>query len=498
MLTRPAPTAAPPVEVSPTPARPLFQWPRLDVALMIGAFLCGLLLYAWRLNIPSGYVFDEVYHAFTARELVRGNGDAYLWNTTPPPGVAYEWTHPALSKLIIQAGIHLYGSNAVGWRSMSALFGAMGLAVVFTLGRELFNRTVAIFATILLLLDGLWFTQSRIAMNDIFMVVFLLAGFLGYYLYLRGPAHETRRYLWFTGIALGLAFASKWSAGYCFGLIGIFVAVREARIFWQIHAGGSQLRQTDFWNRLGRAGRNRYRRSNSPFRVAAILIGSLILVPVVVYLLAYSQFFAMGHTISQFNELQHQMFYYHSHLKATHKWSSRWWTWPLLLKPVWYWVQYYQTKPAKVANIFGMGNPLVWWAFLPAMAFAFWEWWKGKARSLSVKGLFTMLFDITQPEPDDNRLIGLKLVLIGFFGSWLPWAFSPRIAFMYHFLPSVPFGCLAIGYGLYRLRAPRLAVLGYLLPVLVSFVYFYPMLSGWAITTDYADQHYWIDAWKPR
>ena len=34
------------------------------------------------------------------------------------------------------------------------------------------------------------------------------------------------------------------------------------------------------------------------------------------------------------------------------------------------------------------------------------------------------------------------VLVIGFFGQWLPWALVPRIAFAYHFMPAVPFGCL--------------------------------------------------------
>ena len=74
---------------------------------------------------------------------------------------------------------------------------------------------------------------------------------------------------------------------------------------------------------------------------------------------------------------------------------------------------------------------------------------------------------------------------------------SPRISFMYHMLPSVPFGCLAIAYALHRLREPRVAVLGYLVPVAIVFIYFFPIYAAWPITREYLEQHYWIAGWKP-
>jgi dolichyl-phosphate-mannose--protein O-mannosyl transferase len=88
-------------------------------------------------------------------------------------------------------------------------------------------------------------------------------------------------------------------------------------------------------------------------------------------------------------------------------------------------------------------------------------------------------------------------VLAGFLASWVPWQLSPRISFMYHMLPSVPFGCLAIAYALSRIRETRIVVLGYMLPVLIAFIYFYPIYSAWPISKDYLEQHYWISPRYP-
>jgi dolichyl-phosphate-mannose-protein mannosyltransferase len=436
--------------VEPAPAQPPapIDWRRLDSYLLAGFVVAALLLYSWRLGTPDGFVFDEVYHAFTAQQLAQGNTDAYLWDKTPPPGVAYEWTHPALSKLIMQVGIFIFGDNEIGWRSMSALFGAMGIGLVFSAGRLMFNRLVGVFAAALLMLDGMWYVQARIGMNDQFLTFFIFASYVSLFFYLRRPAAESRRYLWITGALLGLAMATKWSAVYSLGAIGLVVAVREGRLLLE-------------------------GRSAAPFwKVAVTVGGAFAAVPVVIYLGAYVQFFGMGHSIAQWRELQQQMYWYHSGLTATHAWASRWWTWPLMLKPVWYYVTY---TPETVAQIFSMGNPLIWWAFLPAVAFALFDW-QDKAR----------------------RSIGLGLVLLGFFSQWLPWFLSPRISFAYHFMPCLPFGVLAVGYALDRLRAPRVVLLGYFLPVLVAFVYFFPLYSAWPISKDYAEQHYWMPGWKPR
>lgn len=446
--------ARPPAVVVPSQPihageRPI-DWVRTDTLIVIGAILGALLFYAWRLNVPGRYVFDEVYHAFTAGEIVKGNADAWVWYTQPPPNVAYEWTHPALSKVLIQVGIRLFGNDAVGWRAVSALFGAAGIGLIYAMGRVMFNRWAGLLAALLLLLDGLWYVQSRIAMNDVFLATFIMAAYFALFFYLRGPADRTRNHLWLVGAALGCAFATKWSAGYSFPLIGLIVLVREGRLLLTGRSGWP------LW------------------RLVLTLGGAFVLVPAAIYVAAYTQFFTMGHTWSEWRELQRQMWAYHSGLTATHAWASRWWSWPLMITPVWYYVDYLQGE-ARPATIYALGNPLIFWAFLPAIAFAGYSWYTGRFRS-----------------------VALAVVLAGFLGQWLPWMLSPRISFFYHFLPSVPFGVLAIAYALNRLREPRIVTLGYLVPVAVAFIYFFPLYSAWPISRDYLEQHYWISRWTPR
>lgn len=466
---RPVPIAPAPVAVEPpSPIR----WVQRDWLIVLGLVLFSLVFYFWRLDAVKGFYFDEVYHAFTASELAKGNADAYLWDKTPPPGVAYEWTHPALSKLLMQASIKVFGDNEIGWRGGLAIFGALGIGLMYAMGRVMFNRGVGLFAAALLLMDGLWYTQSRIGMNDVFLATFIMAGYLAFFLYLRGPAPRSRRYLWLTGAMLGAALATKWSAAYSFPLLGGIAALRELWLLVRGWRTDPAMLETTMLPRIG--GRAAWRiRVHRLVAIPVTLAGAFVVVPGIIYMLAYSQFFLMGHDFSQWKELQRQMYYYHTGLKATHPWASRWWTWPLMLKPVWYYSN--QDAQGNVANIYGMGNPLIWWAFLPAVFYAALEWVDSKFKAMA-----------------------LAVVLLGFLGNWLPWMLSPRISFMYHMLPSVPFGVLAIAFALSKLRAPRIAVAGYLVPVLVAFIYFFPLYSAWPVTRAYNDQHMWIAGWRPR
>lgn len=412
--------------------------------------LCALGLYVWRLEQPKQYVYDEVYHAYTAAQLAAGNADALVWYTKAPEtdnGVAYEWTHPAFAKLVMQVGVLVFGDNSFGWRIASAVFGALGIGILYALGRVLVDRWVGLLAAGLMLLDGLWFVQSRTAMNDVFVACFLMLAYLTFALYLHASGSKRRQWLGLTGVALGFGMATKWSALFSLGLLGAIAAVREARRWYR-------------------------RQDASPMPALVTLAGAFVIAPIAIYVTSYVQFFAMGHTWSEWRELQRQMWSYHSNLTVTHTWQSPAWSWPLMITPVWYYVDYRQ---GSVANIFAMGNPLIWWAFLPAIAFVFTQWRAAQFRS-----------------------IGLSIILLGFVGQWLPWFFSPRITFLYHMLPSLPFGCLAIAYTLGRLRKQPLMIATYMAVVLICFVYFYPQYAAWPISRESASRHYWLSTWQPR
>ena len=70
----PPPITKPETSASRPPAVPAtIGWERLDLWIAVGIAALALLLYGWRLNKPTTYVFDEVYHAFTAGQLAAGS-----------------------------------------------------------------------------------------------------------------------------------------------------------------------------------------------------------------------------------------------------------------------------------------------------------------------------------------------------------------------------------------------------------------------------------------
>ena len=123
------------------------------------------------------------------------------------------------------------GSYQFAWRLPGVIFGALTVAVLFLLGRILFRRrTVGMLVGLFVLLDGMFFVQSRIAMNDVFTGFFILAAYLVFaWLWI-----ERRSWTAFwllmpvVGVLLGLALSSKWVAAYAIGALGILVLARSA------------------------------------------------------------------------------------------------------------------------------------------------------------------------------------------------------------------------------------------------------------------------------
>lgn len=372
--------------------------------LLILILLIAALLRLYRIDYPNSYIFDEVYHAFTAKEFLAGHKEAWEWWTTPPAGVAYEWTHPPLAKEIMAISMFITQSqDGWAWRLPGVLLGTLSVYLVYLLGLKLLNRKAALLAAFVFSIDGLNFVQSRTGMNDIYFVTFMLASLLFFI---------KKNYFW-SAIFVGLSLASKWAALYL--LLMICILLVKDRQFKKI-----------------------------------IFFISL---PLLTYLISYIPFFLLGHSFNQFIQLQQQMWWYHTGLKATHGYASPWWSWPLNLYPVWYFVDYGKNT---IANIFASGNPVVFWIGVVATLLTLWEAVKKKSMSLII-------------------------ILLGFFIFWLPWAISPRIMFLYHFSPSVPFMSLALGYQLSLVlenQKRRKVVYILLFLMLISFALIYPFLTG--------------------
>jgi dolichyl-phosphate-mannose--protein O-mannosyl transferase len=176
--------------------------------------------------------------------------------------------------------------------------------------------------------------------------------------------------------------------------------------------------------------------------------------------------FLTGHNLGNLWEMQKQMWWYHTGLRATHPYSSSWWTWPFLIRPIYLYTS--DEINGMVARIYAFGNPFVFWF-----------------------GLAATITCLVYSYLEKNKKLGL--IVFSYLIFFVPWALSPRIMFLYHYLPSIPFLAIATGYVLRR--NPKFLPY-FFIPTFLIFVYFYPHWAGLKIPLWLDQSYYWVSSWR--
>jgi dolichyl-phosphate-mannose--protein O-mannosyl transferase len=381
------------------------------------ALLLTLVAAAFRLpglGYPRDTYFDEVYHAKAAAQYLAGEAPT-------------EWVHPPMAKLLIAIPVKLFGYKPWVWRLAPALAGTLLAPTFFLLARRLLSERAALLASVLLLSDGVYLVQSRIAMTNIFAVLFQVGAALVVLLCVLSESLPGVGMVG-AGLLMGLALSTRWTSLWAMGFLGlVLLAVRGRRLF----------------------------------RVREILLTVLAfaILPLTVYFLSHLPLrilrpgLAPWHHFSELVELQVEVWRYHANLNATHPYFSKWWTWPWLYRPTWY---FYQAEGDKIRGIVAIGNPALWWASVPATIVSLVGWLRGR---------------------DPRRLFAGA----GFCLLYLPWGISPRTLNYSHYLfEAMPYACLSLGLLLDRYWEGRYAVVArsYLAIVVLLFFLFLPFLTA--------------------
>jgi len=348
------------------------------------------------------------------------------------------------------------GRHALAWRLPGVLFAAVLAFLLVLLARRLFASTVLpALVGLAVLVDGSMFAQARIGMNDIYVATLIVAGW-----YFVVAAHRPRRWatldVLIAGVLFGLALAAKWAGAYT--LVGLLVAsiAVTARAYERGRPGtGGPL------DLFARRGLN-----------AVMLFIAFAAIPAGIYLASYVRWFG-GPTIPygwSLVELTQQMYWYHSGLTAPHPAGSPWWSWPLVLKPV-YWY-FGASTGGDNAYIYDAGNVVLFWAGLVAFGWCV----VAAVRARSVALAFVVFAGLVQ------------------YVAWIP---IGRVLFFYHFFTVLPFYLLALAAGLAYLWETGRArlVVGYLGLAAAAFAYFYPFISAQPFPGAQAGMFFILPTW---
>ena len=387
----------------------------------------------------NGMYFDEIFHARTAKEYI---------DDKP----AYEWTHPPLGKILISAGIRMFGMNPLGWRFISGVFGVLTVAVLYVFAKLVTkNSIIALASGLLMTFDFMHHVQSRIGTVDVFLVFFIMLMYM--FLYMAFEKEKVRYLpLLLSGISFGLAFSVKWSAAYAVLGVGILLLLRI------------------------------FKRGNTGIERTKLICFSAMafaLIPICIYIISYLPFVsADGKTgFEAIIENQMKILSYHGgeSVELAHDFSSRWYTWAFDIKPVMYYSAWQDCET--YGAIYAFGNPIIWWLGAAAV----------------VLNVFLAVLK------KDKKAVFL---LTGYFSCLLPWILISRQTFIYHYYPCTVFMLLSIANCFLYIKERKNKTAYALCAVTVIFsaslfIMFLPVIRGTMANVTYIERFLsWLPDWN--
>ena len=410
---------------------------RLLRAWPIAAILTfALSIRLWRLSLPTGYIFDEVYYAKNANSLLSSAVEL------DAQGQAEFVVHPPFGKWLIAIGIRFFGNEEFGWRFASAIFGTLSILLIYLIVKKLFNSEfLSITAALLMAFDGLNLVMSRVALLDIFLMFFILLSI--YFLITNN--------LWLSGSAIGLAISIKWSAAFLIPLVILFVVIYNKVTF-----------------------RNLYK-----------VVSQFTLLPISIYFASWSgwifssQGWARQSESNVFASLWNyhlQILDFHQGLDDKHAYQANPWSWLVLGRPT----SFYYESPSDCGaekcaqEILAIGTPLLWWISIFAVA-------------------ITFGFLVTKLER------AAAIILLGFTGTYLPWFFiQSRTTFYFYSISILPFLILALIYcfnQLLNIANYKKYIISFVILVAINFIYFLPIYLGISIPYSQWLSRMWFESW---
>ena len=384
------------------------------------AFLAGL-------STPEKFVFDEVHYVPAARQMLEQN----------PEGPMLNPMHPPLAKQIIALSIYFLGDSAFGWRYPATVFGALSVVAIYLCALALFARqSEAIAACLIAFFNQMLFVQARIAMLDIFALAFALFGIAAF---LHGY-RKTHPHALFAvaGACFGFSASCKWSGLFPLATAILIVGVIRLMQRWRTQfADGNEADwyRPDLW---------------PGFRLHHCA-ACFVVLPAAAYLASFVVLY--GFSPSDLIEAQRRIFADNTTTAiAGHTYMSSWPSWPFLIRPVWY--LFDKADDDSIAAIVLLGNPLVLWPALLALARALRDWIVA-------------------------RRADAFLVLAFYFGPYLAWALLPRtLGFLYYYLPAATTAALALVYALTREGMPRWLLWAYVVIAGAGFAAMLPISAA--------------------
>jgi dolichyl-phosphate-mannose-protein mannosyltransferase len=414
----------------------------------IAIALISFLLRIVNLDSIKSFIFDEVYYVDGARDLL-------AYGVEVAGSKAEFIVHPPVGKWMIAAGIQIFGDNPTGWRIATAFIGSLMILLIGLIAQRLFrNPLLTALASALAAVDGMALVHSRTALLDNFLAFFILSAT---YFFIR-------RNYWLTGLFLGIALSTKWSALYFIAVFGLIALYRA----FSNHTSKDLIRPT--FERFTQFG----------------------LLPLSIYLASWSGWFLSdrgwgrdysSNPLKSFYYYHQQILGFHTGLTEKHTYEANPWSWLFMGRPT----SFIYKTPSGCGSescsqeVIALGTPLLWWLATAALAFVIGMW----LRSLITRHL----------DP------AITIIVAGIIAGYLPWFFfQERTVFTFYAIVFQPFLILALVYAARAImarftRSGEIIVAGLFILIFLNFVYFLPIYLGDVITYEAWRSRMWFPSW---
>lgn len=454
------------------------------------------------LSHPAEVVFDETHFGGFASNYLKGDYFLLL--------------HPPLAQLMIAGVAKLGGFDPAAYsfsairaaypdssylwlRLLPALFGSLlaPLIVLITLrlARSLRAATIAGAAV---LFENALLVQSKLILIDSF---FLLFGFLAFYLFLESRAFFAEgRWGWgaVAGSALfaGFAFSVKWAGMGFWGLIlllGFFILVRKMRVS---RAAGAR----PMAGRLRTLGAYLALLAFPPLVYTSFFLLHFRLLPnpgpgdgfmSERFLASREAGYPLKDFFLNFGELNYATFKGNILLDAKHDYGSKWYTWPFMLRPVYYWnKELGAAGAAGYEKIYLLGNPVVWWFSTFSVAIVVLQLFCARVLRCGRPRL-----PDAPPSVRDKRERMLGMLTLGYAVNFFPFAFVGRVAFLYHYLAALLFAVMIMSVWCSAFMTRKRTLVGFLVLIVLGFLVIMPLTYGLPLDRPWPRSLFWFKSW---
>ena len=437
---------------------------------IISILLIGAALRFYNLGLIPGPVFDEVFYPVFALNYISGE--------------TFFSVHPPLGSYILTLSIYLYdllpwtdhidftsaqvdSINPLAYRWIGAVSGVGLIYVGYRLALELLNKKVfALLVALFFAIDGSLLVDSRFGLINIYLTLF---GFMAILFFIRAIKSESYGQLLIAGLMLGAVISIKWNGlGFWLALLlftFLLFVLNKVRLYSDENYKNHGLKQ----------------------------ISSVFVMPFFIYLIIWIP--ELAHNESTLSDNHSQMISYHfdNSDQKIHPYSSPWYTWPLMIRPIGYFFD-----SASIVNTEGASleifkaihlfpNPaLNLLSFISIILLTF-KWVEMLTKSIG-----------TRKVSDETYTI--SLILIGFYSNYLPWALASRSTFIYHYQPAACFAFMALAFLLFQLTTKNKIenmslYYASLLLILVAAIYWLPLQLGLEISSVSFYSRMWFDTW---